>query len=305
MTSPFDIAIPELDQGFTYLQRPLADGMRASVASECAACAVIQYLDPNDERVGDFVNDGVAFLGHLLHQAWAYGVFKGQQYECEAAIPWAHGVSHDDVIVHTGRWAGVYEVKTHSETKPKAPSAANHRQAEFRLRLRELAGLPMPGPMRLVMIGKAGREGGWVRGPWDVTLTDDRRAEIDARLAAIDAFLAAPPYDLHGAALHALADGCTRCFPKPKVGASGGLDGLLGKYARIKREHDQIDAERKLRAEAKKELAQQLADTRAEIDERVKDGVVIESLSGVTATRNRAGALTITVPAIETADAAA
>lgn len=304
MSSIYDIAIPELDEGFRYLKRPLADGMRASVASECASCAIIQYLDPRDERVGDFVNDGVAFLGHLLHQAWAYGVFNGEQYECEAPIPWSHGVSHDDVIVHTGPHAGVYEVKTHSEKKAKAPSTANHRQAEFRLRLREIAGLPIPGPMRIVMIGKAGREGGWVRGPWEASLTDERRAEIDERLAAIDSFLASPPFDLHGADLRRLGDGCTRCFPKPKVGGPGQLDGWLNKYAALKREHDEIDAQRKLHADAKKELAAQMADARDEIDKYVRDGVIHEAISGVTATRNRAGSLTITLPPTD-ADAAA
>lgn len=302
--NPFDIAIPELDDGFRYLKRPLADGMRASVACECASCAIIQYLNPNDERVATFVSDGVAFMGHLLHQAWAYGVFKGERYECEAAIPWTHGVSHDDVIVHTGPWAGVYEVKTHSDPKPKSPSAANHRQSEFRLRLRERAGLPMPGPMRIVMIGKAGRESGMVRGPWEVTLTDERRDEIDRQLKCIDRFLSCDSHDLHGDMLRTIANDCSRCFPKPRKQATGGLDGLLGRYTRIKREHDEIDAARKLYADAKRPLLDELAEVRAEIDTRISSGVVIESMSGTTATRNRAGGLVIQLAAKD-ADAAA
>jgi hypothetical protein len=296
--NPFDIAIPEPDDGFRYLKRPLADGMRASVACDCASCAIIQYLNPSDERVGDFVSEGVAFMGHLLHQAWAYGVFRGERYEVEAAIPWTHGVSHDDVIVHTGPWAGVYEVKTHSESKPRPPSAANRRQSEFRVRLRELAGLPMPGPMRLVMIGKAGRESGMVRGPWEVTLTDERRAEIDAVLEGIDGMLVGnPAVDLHGDELKALSNGCARCFPKPKIDATGDLNSLLGKYATAKREHDAYDTQRKKYADAKKALADDMEKTRALIDKRVARGVVVESMSGATATRNRAGTLTITVPA--------
>ena len=292
--NPFDIAIPELDDGFRYLKRPLADGMRASTAAQCASCAIIEYLNPDDERVGSHINDGVAFMGHLLHQAWAYGVFQDVEYQVEAPIVWAHGVSHDDVIVHEGPWAGVYEVKTHSDAKPKAPSAANHRQAEFRLRLRELGGDAIPGPARLVMIGKAGKESGWVRGPWEVALTDERRAEIDGALGAIDTLMQdARAIDLHGDTLKALSDGCTRCFPKPVVPAVGGLDGLLGKYARIKREFDEYDGKRKQYHDAKKELAVELVEVRDQIAERVGDGVTHESMHGHTATRNKAGSLIV------------
>lgn len=290
----FDIAIPELDEGFRYLKRPLADGMRASVACECTSCAIIQYLNPSDERVRGFANDGVAFMGHLLHQAWAYGVFKGEEYEVEAPVPWKHGVSHDDVIVHTGPWAGLYEVKTHSETGPKAFSSANVRQSEFRLRLRERAGLPIPGPMRGVMIGKAGRESGWVRGPWVVTLTDERRSEIDDVLDGIDGILASPAsLDLHGAELKALANGCTACFPKPKVQAKGDVSGLLGRYVTTKRERDEYDRQRKAYLDARKALDGDLEELREQIDPCVPDGVVVEAMSA-TATRNRAGNLTIT-----------
>lgn len=306
MTGPFDIPI-DFDklEGFTPTIRPLADGLRASTAAECPACAIIEYLDPSDERVsGDFVNKGVATLGHLLHQAWAYqefgasGKFVGTELEVEveAAIPWKHGVSHDDVVVYGGEWAGVYEVKTHSDTKPKAPSAANHRQSRFRMRLRELAGLPTPGPMRLVMIGKAGREGGWVRGPWEVTINNEQRAEIDDVLDGIDAFLIRDTYDLRGDDLKQLAKGCTRCFPKPVRQATGGADGLLGRYVAIKREHDEIDAQRGKYAEAKKALKEELDTIREQLDAKVPEGIVIESMSGATATRNRAGTLTIKTP---------
>lgn len=295
MSDIYDTAI-YLDglSGFTPTIRPLADGLRASLACECPSCAIIQYLNPTDDRVAsDVVSEGVATLGHLLHQAWAFQSFEGHgAYEVEAAIPWAHGVSHDDVIVHEGPYAGVYEVKTHSDTKPKAPSAANRRQSEFRLRLRERAGLPVPGPMRIVMIGKAGREGGMVRGPWDVPLTDERRAEIDATLATIDAFLAAPPYDLHGDSLRAMSDGCPRCFPKPVRQPVRGLDGLLGRYVAVKRERDEIEQQRRDRLEARKALDSELAQLQSDIDALVPAGVVMEGMAA-SVTRTRAGVLQI------------
>lgn len=309
MSIPFDIPIDfEKLEGFTPTIRPLADGLRASAAAECVSCAIIAYLDPNDDRVaGDFVNPGVATLGHLLHQCWAWQVFDHADSEVEAVIPWKHGVSHDDVIVRSGEWAGVYEVKTHSDPKPKAPSAANHRQARFRMRLREHAGLVVPGPMRLVMIGKTGREGGWVRGPWEVTLDDTQRNEIDAQLAAIDSILnrVGGGLDLHtDAELKFWSNGCTRCFPKPKVYNIKGVDGWLGRYTNLKREHDAIDTQRKVYADAKSALKKDLDAARAEIDKLVPDGVVVEALSGATATRNRAGSLSITVPRNDAENAA-
>lgn len=306
MSSPFDIALKLPGEDFRFFDRPLADGLRASTASECASCAIIEYLNPSDERLGDHVNQGVATLGHALHQMWAWQVFaETSDMEVEAAIPWKHGVSHDDVIVHDGEWAGVYEVKTHSETKPTAPSEANYRQSRFRMRLRERANLPMPGPMRLVMIGKAGREGGWVRGPWTVTLDKDQRAEIDKTLDTIDLLIAkADTLDLHGPELKELANECSRCFPKPKIAAPGTASGWLNKYAAAKREHDEFDTKRKEYADAKAALKTEMDKARAELDKLVPAGVVMEAMSGATATRNRAGNLTIKTPPVMGVEAA-
>lgn len=226
--TPFDtpILFDEL-AGFTPTIRPLADGIRASTAARCVSCAVIEYLDPHDDRLFGSFNQGVATMGHLLHQAWAFQVFKGKRFEIETAIPWKHGVSHDDVTVFDGPWAGVYEVKTHSEPKPKPPSAENQAQVRLRMRLRELAGLEAPGPTRLVMIGKAGRESGWARGPWEVTLADADRDEIDAKLAVIDTLMArVASLDLHADA-DLKANGCTTCFPLPRVEATVSASDLI------------------------------------------------------------------------------
>lgn len=282
-------------EGFTPVIRPLAEGMRASVACECPSCAVIGYLNPNDERVKGFVRTGVATLGHLLHQAWAFQAFRGVAYRVEAAIPWEHGVSHDDVLVNEGPWAGVYECKTHSETAPKAPSGANIRQAQFRLRLRERAGLVMPGPMRMVMIGKAGNEGAMVRGPWTVELTDERRAEIDHTLDVIDRLMArAGSIDLDVDA-ELREHGCSRCFPKPKVETAASTDSLLGRWARLKCEHDRADAERKAAAQRKAVIADAMQSVRDTLDERIPyDGATHTGIVA-DATRNKAGALTLRV----------
>ena len=293
MTTPFDIPL-SFDKlaGFTPVIRALADGLRASTAAECASCAIIEYLDPADERIFGGFNAGVATMGHLLHQAWAWQAF-GRGSIIEEAIPWKHGVSHDDVTVFVGPWAGVYECKTHSDPKPKAPSAANHRQAQFRMRLRELAGLKAPGPTRLVMIGKAGRESGWVRGPWEVTLTDEQRADIDDRLSIIDGMMTRAA-DLH---LHAdpvlQHNGCTTCFPKPRIESSAGLDTLVQQYGRLKAEHDEADAERAVALAAKKALAAELATLKELIEPRVPQGVVVEGITH-DVTFNKNGALVIT-----------
>ncbi len=259
----FDIAIPEPSDRadgtpFRYVTKLLADGVRASVACDCPSCAIIGYLDSNDERVSDFFRPNIGMLGDLLHQVWAWYAFEGETYTIEAPVPWAHGVSHDDVLCMTGPNAAIYEVKTHSEKGPKAPSKANYRQAEFRLRLRELAGLPIPGPMRLVMIGKAGNEGGMVRGPWDVPpLTKDRRAEIDGTLATMDGIMArAATIDLVAdPELIALANGCPTCQPKATIAAAEvheDLDELLTDAALAQARKSTAEAaKKKADAEAK------------------------------------------------------
>lgn len=123
---------------------------------------------------------------------------------------------------------------------------------------------------------------------------DERRVEIDGALGAIDTLMQdARAIDLHGDTLKALSGGCTRCFPKPVVPAVGGLDGLLGKYARIKREFDEYDGKRKQYHDAKKELAVELVEVRDQIAERVGDGVTHESMHGHTATRSKAGSLIV------------
>ena len=294
--SPFDRGI-DFDRlaGFTPIIRPLADGIRASSASVCASCAIIEYLDPNDDRVsGDFMPKGVAFFGHITHQSWSWASFGpwSAKHLIEQAVPWAHGVSHEDTVITEGTWAGQYEVKTHSSDKPKNPSAANHRQTQFRMRLRELAGMPIYGPTRVVTISTTGREKGIARGPWEVELTDELRTEFDATLAAINVFMARGEFDLHGDALKSLSDGCTRCFPKPVVQPVVGLDGLIERFVRVKREMDSFDAQRKTYADAKLALKSELDDLRTKIDPLVPDDAVVEAMSA-TARKNRAGTLVI------------
>jgi len=294
MTHPFDIPLSfDALEGFQPVIRPLADGVRASTAAECASCAIIEYLAPNDERIYSGFNPGVAAMGHLLHQWWAHQVFGEVACTVEAPIPWEHGVSHDDVLVGTGPWRGAYEVKTHSDPKPKAPSAANMRQAEFRARLRERVwgdGVPY----RVVMIGKAGNESGWVRGPWEVTLTDERRNEIDATLQSIALLLArATDLDLHAdAELKCLANGCTRCFPKPLVAPKPTVDGLVARYLNFKQEYDELDAQRKAFLDEAKRAKAEMEKAKERLDPLVPEDAIVDCMRG-TVTRTRSGALTI------------
>lgn len=295
MTDPFDIPL-DFDKlkGFTPTTRPLADGIRASTAAECASCAIIEYLNPNDERIYSGFNVGVGTMGHLLHQAWAYQVFGADGCAVEVPIPWKHGVSHDDVLVPNGTWAGIYEVKTHSEPKPKPPSAANRRQAAFRLRLRELSGITIPGPMRLVMIGKAGNESGWVRGPWEVTLADEDRDRVDATLQCIDSLIArASDLDLHNdPELKHLANGCTKCFPKPVVQPKPTVDGLVSRYLNFKQEYEDLDQQRKAFLDEAKRAKSEMEKAKKRMDPLVPDGSIVECMRG-TVTRTKSGALTI------------
>jgi len=255
--NPFDTAINfENLYGFSPVVKPMADGMRASLACECPSCAIIQYINPKDDRIRDYFPTGVAFFGHITHQAWSWASFGAwsDTHIIEQAVPWIHGVSHEDTVITQGEWAGQYEVKTHSDTEAKSPSAANRRQTEFRMRLREHAGMPIHGPTRIVTISTAGREKGIARGPWEIQLTDERRAEIDDTLERINSIMQrADSLNLWiDTDLEALADGCSTCFPKAEIRASFDQERVMNRAIAAQNELKKAEAMRAIYAAQKK-----------------------------------------------------
>lgn len=301
----YDVPIDfEQLEGFTPLIKPMAPGVRASMLGECPACAIIAGLDPDDPRVFDAFRTGVGTLGHLLHQAWAFQSFHGKvAYELEAPIPWVHGVSHDDVLIETSAYAGLYEVKTHSEKQPTKPSRSNIVQTKIRRRLRELHGLAVPGPSYIVMIGKAGNEGGIARLGATVTLDDDDRAGIDAmlelvdecmaRAASIDLGIDKDRNELVDPGLRALAQGCRRCCPMPVLTADDDQEQLLAAAAEAKAANDAAKAAKKIADDAAKAAKKAYEDARALLKPVVPEAAALAAADGTKATIDRRGALVI------------
>lgn len=261
------------------------EGLRSS--TECVSRRYLEFVDP--DRFPPF-NEGVGAMGHLLADVWIRQAFEGVEHRREVAIPWAHGCSHIDVVVDEGAFAGAYEIKTTSSNPANGPSAANRRQVQRMLWLAEQAGMVLPGPFRVVIIGKAGNDSGWVRGPWSVTLPPDEAERIAESFALTDQWMRTEPSEAE------LRERCTcgGCFPKTRefVAYGSSQEDLLNR----------IDHARKLMLAAKDVKDEAHTDWKlhkAEYDELrklaaewVPDGVVLTD-GWVDVSKRRDGAVTV------------
>lgn len=155
--------------------RPLAHGMRLSTT--CPVQRVAEYFD---EEVSPPFDPGVGAIGHLYAYLWSHQT-RQEEEALELPVPWTHGVAHIDRVIGLGDYAGVYEIKTSSAKEPR-PTPENIAQV---MRYMAAADGNAPAlewigglPWYIVVIGKAGNESGWVRGPWEVTLDDDCPLDI-------------------------------------------------------------------------------------------------------------------------------
>ena len=150
--------------------RPLAHGMRLS--THCPVQRVAEFMDEDLDTPFD---PGVGAIGHLYAFLWAHQTRRDGD-QLEVPIPWQHGVAHLDRLLEGEIPC---EVKTSSDRDPK-PKRENVAQSMRYLLAAEEAGLPFAGePWRIIVIGKAGNESGWVRGPWEVTLDDDAPVDTE------------------------------------------------------------------------------------------------------------------------------
>lgn len=176
----------------------LPDGMRNS--TDCPAARVIEFLEPERRRP---FPAGIGTIGHVLGDVFLASRFgmppqqignpdrfkwvhEGVEHEKEFPLVWKHGVSHIDLVVWGGQWAGCWELKTTNTPNP-IPAAPNRRQVQRMIHLAELGGWEYPGPWRVVVIEKGNR--GNVCGPWTIDLDQHTREGLQREDAAIDALL--------------------------------------------------------------------------------------------------------------------
>ena len=157
--------------------RELSHGMRLS--THCPVQRVAEYFD---EEIGPPFDPGVAAIGHLYSYLWCHQTDTNMDVRpdneiLEMAVPWEHGNAHIDRVILSGLHAGVYEIKTTSSKDPK-PSAENRAQVARYAAASLISGdgsiaVKLAGlPRYIAMIGKAGNESGWVRGPFECDLDD-------------------------------------------------------------------------------------------------------------------------------------
>lgn len=195
---PFDCPLRVPEPWFSFTPPILADGLRSS--TDCPVARALEYVDP--DRYFPF-NAGVGALGHMLEQIWIHQAWDvpGIDHTAQLVVPWEPGnASHIDVVVHEGPWHGAYEVKTSSDEANLSPALLNYRQSQRSMYLCEQAGIAIPGPYRLVMIGKSGNQSGWVRGPWEVPPLEDEdreriRGEFDLTRRVLDV-VSVPGFDM-------------------------------------------------------------------------------------------------------------
>lgn len=212
--------------GFAFTEEILPDGFRCS--TDCPSRRYLEYVDP--DRFIPF-NEGVGVMGHLLAQVWIHNAFAQYTTSVEFEIPWQGGFAHIDCVVWDGPHAGCYEIKTTSDKDPK-PKRENERQVRRMIALADKAGLDLPSPFRIVVIGKAGNQSGWVRGPWTVTLSEEDREFILDEFATLDMWAQHRPTE----ATLTAACTCGACYPKPIVEAPRTMAQKLWEASELKAE---------------------------------------------------------------------
>ena len=261
---------------------PLPDGVRASRWAECPVAAVREFLDPSLARP---FPPGVGQAGHDLADLLIRRVLVPYADDVipEVPIPWEHGSSHVDAVVTGGTYEGCWEIKTTSKAASESisPTQANRRQVRIQQFLAERARMSLPGPWRIVILGKRD----WsVHGPFTIDLTDEDREQLEVELHAMTRALeAAHGLDLASKdAFRDLGLECTcSCFPKPRVSGGARVDDLMQEFAALALEKKQGDT-----------AAKRMKEIRAELGPLIPPGMIVEGIRQ-DAMKRRDGALVI------------
>lgn len=236
----------------------LPAGWRPSTA--CWTRKAIQIADPNrylffERGTGEVVDfdRGIGQRGHdiealVLGRVFglsAHGVGRvligehlqrgqlacGGKVATQVKLPLPFGgVSHIDWVVTDSPNRGLLGTWEHkSSTRDTLPTREHYEVVHLRQLLAERAGMDLPKPWRLLITDPASYR---VHGPFTVTLNDQRRDELGAKLARLGRVLhRLDEIDLNDPnAFEGLECSCSQCFEPCGIEQAGDLNALLSLY---------------------------------------------------------------------------
>lgn len=231
----------------------LADGIRNS--TDCPARQYREYIVPGAYPPFPI---GYGLRGHAMADAFIERVYQGRKLhawkgdawtlrdwefpagavvEVECAIPWEHGTTHIDVVDHAEQLCdeiksvGKCSMCPHGAKDSTSPQAYQRRQVERQMRHAQVAEHCTADYAWRIQIVCANCY--YHHGPFTITLSNDRRIQIDADVARLTEWMHAG-IDVDDATV-AAACTCGMCTPpKPRASAPIKLDDLHGDYEAVR-----------------------------------------------------------------------